>query len=61
MNDKIELKPCHCYGAMNWVLKYPKDKIPPHSICSCEYKTKCLELTIAKSRRVKNANRSDNA
>lgn len=41
-------KPCHCFGAMDWILKYPIDEIPAHSICSCAYKTKCLELTNAK-------------
>lgn len=43
-------KPCHCFGAMDWILKYPIDKIPNHSICSCDYKTKCLELTNLKRR-----------
>jgi len=36
----------HCYGNMEWVLKYPKDEIPKSSMCSCEHTDKCLELTL---------------
>lgn len=36
----------HCFGAMIWILKYDKDKIPTSSICDCFYKNKCLELTL---------------
>lgn len=36
----------HCYGAMTWILKYDKDKIPNSSICNCCYKNECLELTL---------------
>ncbi|MEG0595087.1 MAG: hypothetical protein RR514_07700, partial [Christensenella sp.] len=46
--DKMNEKPIHCFGAMDWILKYPIDKIPNTAICSCAYKTKCLELTNLK-------------
>lgn len=36
----------HCYGAMTWILKYPKEDIPRSSICDCCYKNKCLEITL---------------
>lgn len=36
----------HCYGAMTWILKYPKEDIPSNSICDCCYKNKCLEITL---------------
>lgn len=35
----------HCYGAMDWVLKYDEDKIPNQSICDCPYKNSCLRIT----------------
>lgn len=35
----------HCYGKMDWILKYPIDKIPNHSICSCAYMKDCLKIT----------------
>lgn len=36
----------HCYGAMIWTLKYPKEDIPFNSICNCCYKDKCLDITL---------------
>lgn len=50
INERVTMdnKPCHCFGAMDWILKYSIDEIPVHSICSCIYKTKCLKLTNAK-------------
>lgn len=38
-------KPCHCYGNMDWILKYPKGKEPSTSVCNCAYEKACLELT----------------
>jgi len=35
----------HCYGEMVWVLKYPEDKIPNESICTCEHVNSCLRKT----------------
>ena len=39
------MKP-HCYGEMNWILKYDKENIPERSICDCCYKKSCLEKTL---------------
>ena len=44
----------HCYGEMLWILKYPKDKIPRESICDCEYKNSCLQITRNNKERVNN-------
>lgn len=38
-------KPHHCYGNMDWVLKYPQGKEPYTSICSCVYVKSCLKVT----------------
>ena len=38
----------HCYGKMDWILKYPKKKIPEFSICNCHFSKKCKEITLAK-------------
>lgn len=35
----------HCYGKMDWILKYPEDKTPKEFICKCEYTNSCLRLT----------------
>jgi hypothetical protein len=35
----------HCYGKMDWILKYPEDKVPKTSICSCQYTNSCLRIT----------------
>ncbi len=35
----------HCYGEMNWILKYHEDHIPNDAICDCEYTNSCLRLT----------------
>lgn len=39
----------HCYGQMDWILKYPEDDIPKSSICDCEYANSCLKLTKNKT------------
>ncbi|PRR85538.1 hypothetical protein [Clostridium luticellarii] len=39
----------HCYGKMNWILKYPEDDTPKGSICSCQYTNSCLRLTRNKA------------
>lgn len=36
----------HCFGKMIWVTKYEKELIPKHSICNCECKQECLDLTF---------------
>lgn len=38
----------HCFGAMDWILKYPVNEVPCDSICDCQHVKKCLELTNAK-------------
>jgi len=43
----------HCYGKMDWILKYLEDEIPDSSICSCEYVNSCLRLTNNKRETVK--------
>lgn len=35
----------HCYGNMDWILKYPKDEVPNESICQCEYLNSCWDIT----------------
>ena len=36
----------HCWGKMNWILKYESGKEPSSSICQCEFgSSKCLKLT----------------
>jgi len=35
----------HCYGEMDWILKYEEDKIPDEFICECSYTNSCLRLT----------------
>jgi hypothetical protein len=44
----MENKP-HCYGEMDWILKYPVDKVPKDSICDCQYTNSCLFLTRNKN------------
>lgn len=39
------MKKPHCYGTMDWILKYPEDDIPNEYICKCEYTNSCLRLT----------------
>lgn len=34
-----------CYGKMVRILKYPVGGEPPNSICSCNYRKSCLEIT----------------
>ena len=43
------MKP-HCYGKMDWVLKYPEDEIPKHYICNCKFTNSCLRITNNKRR-----------
>lgn len=38
-------KEYHCYGNMDWILKYPNGKEPPTSVCNCAYSKSCLKLT----------------
>jgi hypothetical protein len=35
----------HCYGKMDWILKYPEDEVPQSSICNCNYTNSCFRLT----------------
>jgi len=35
----------HCYGKMDWILKYKEDEIPRESICDCQHRNSCLRLT----------------
>lgn len=35
----------HCYGKMDWILKYDEDSIPSTSICDCQYKNSCMRFT----------------
>ncbi|MGJ0847469.1 hypothetical protein ACR77J_12330 [Tissierella praeacuta] len=35
----------HCYGKMDWILEYPEDETPEHSICKCQYTNSCLRIT----------------
>ena len=36
----------HCWGKMNWILKYEPGKEPSDSICSCSWGNRaCLKLT----------------
>lgn len=35
----------HCYGKMDWILKYPEDNTPRHFICDCNYVGNCLRIT----------------
>lgn len=35
----------HCYGKMDWILKYPEDEVPESSICKCQYTNSCLIIT----------------
>lgn len=35
----------HCYGKMDWILKYPEDDTPQRSICSCAHVNSCLRIT----------------
>jgi hypothetical protein len=40
-----ENKP-HCWGKMDWILKYPDGEEPRSSICNCEHGAyKCKSLT----------------
>lgn len=39
----------HCYGKMDWILKYPEDKTPRGSICSCQFTNSCLRITRNKA------------
>lgn len=43
----------HCYGEMDWILKYQEDEIPKESICKCEYPNSCLRLTNSKRENIK--------
>ena len=43
------MKP-HCYGKMDWILKYKEDETPKTAICDCEYKNSCMELTRDKAK-----------
>lgn len=42
----------HCYGKMDWILKYPEDETPKESICRCEFKSSCLRLTRNKQEKL---------
>jgi len=36
----------HCWGKMNWILKYDSGKEPAQYVCSCKWGSKeCLRLT----------------
>lgn len=35
----------HCYGKMDWILKYAEDNVPRTSICDCPLKNSCMRLT----------------
>lgn len=35
----------HCYGKMDWILKYTEDNTPRQSICDCNYTNSCLRIT----------------
>lgn len=35
----------HCYGKMDWILKYPEDETPKEAICRCVFTNSCLRLT----------------
>lgn len=39
----------HCYGKMDWILKYQEDDTPKEYICACEYTDSCLRITRNKS------------
>lgn len=40
------IKKPHCWGKMNWILKYQSGMEPAHAICRCEYGSlKCKLLT----------------
>lgn len=41
----------HCFGNMDWILKYEENKIPNRSICKCAYTKKCLLLTNNKRKK----------
>lgn len=40
----------HCYGQMDWILKYPEDNAPKSAICDCQYTNSCLRLTRNKDK-----------
>lgn len=40
----------HCYGEMDWILKYSENKIPGTSICDCEFVNSCLSITRNKGK-----------
>lgn len=43
--EKSSIKP-HCWGKMDWILKYPNGEEPKSSICNCEHgASKCKDLT----------------
>jgi hypothetical protein len=44
----------HCYGEMNWILKYQEDKTPREYICKCEFTNSCLRITRNKEEKRKN-------
>jgi hypothetical protein len=35
----------HCYGKMDWILKYAEDDVPKESICSCPLVNSCMRIT----------------
>ena len=40
----------HCWGKMDWILKYEEGKEPRSSICNCEHGAMtCKKLTRSKS------------
>ena len=39
----------HCYGKMDWILKYPEDETPKESICDCQFINSCLRITRNKN------------
>ena len=45
---RMENKP-HCYGKMDWILKYPEGSTPKDSICDCQCTNSCLRLTRNKN------------
>jgi hypothetical protein len=45
----LDNKP-HCYGQMDWILKYPEDNTPSEYICRCQYTNSCLRITRDKQK-----------
>ena len=48
----------HCYGKMDWILKYPEDETPKESICDCQFTNSCLRITRNKNCKTDNLKRN---